>query len=116
MPATDQTSARTVAVEHARYPDEQRGTALVRVSNGAPGVVPRYRLPPDDDDRGTTRQGGIGPSVRAMRKPDCPRWKFAAGAMTLVTAFAAVAACGSDADSVAPPAAGPHSTHSGGSS
>lgn len=37
--------------------------------------------------------------------------------MTLVTAFAAVAACGSDADdSAAPPAAGPHSVHAGGSS
>ena len=37
--------------------------------------------------------------------------------MTLVTAFAAVAACGSDADnSAAPPAAGPHSAHAGGSS
>jgi hypothetical protein len=37
--------------------------------------------------------------------------------MTLVTAFAAVAACGSDADNgAAPPAAGPHSMHTGASS
>ncbi|MDP9793743.1 hypothetical protein J2S43_002255 [Catenuloplanes nepalensis] len=52
-----------------------------------------------------------------MRNSDSPRWKFAAGAMTLVTALAAVAACGSDADDgAAPPAAGPHSGHAGASS
>ncbi|MFB9318243.1 monooxygenase [Cryptosporangium minutisporangium] len=52
-----------------------------------------------------------------MRTPDSPRWKFGAATMTLVAAFAAVTACGSDADnSASPPAAGPHSAHSGGSS
>ena len=52
-----------------------------------------------------------------MRKPDGPLWKSGAGAMTLVTAFAVVAACGSDADNrAAPAAAGPHSAHAGGSS
>ncbi|WP_433302156.1 monooxygenase [Actinoplanes sp. CA-030573] len=51
-----------------------------------------------------------------MTKPEGPLWKFGAGAMTLVTAFA-VAACGSDADNrAAPTAAGPHGAHAGGSS
>ncbi|MEV4282250.1 monooxygenase [Actinoplanes xinjiangensis] len=51
-----------------------------------------------------------------MTKPDRPLWKFRAGTMALVTAFA-VAACGSDADnSAAPSTAGPHSAHAGGSS
>src|SRR4051812_12455423 len=79
-------------------------------------VVPRYHLPPDDDNRGTTKRDGIRPSVRAMRRSDSPRWKFMAGAMTLVTALATVAACGSDADHGAKsPAAGPHSMHVGAS-
>ncbi|MET8150167.1 monooxygenase [Actinoplanes sp. NPDC049668] len=52
-----------------------------------------------------------------MTKPDGPLWKFGAGTMALVTAFAVVAACGSDADdSAAPAASGPHSAHAGGSS
>jgi hypothetical protein len=57
------------------------------------------------------------PSVQAMTKPDGPLWKFGAATMALATAFAVVAACGSDADnSAAPAAAGSHSAHAGGSS
>jgi len=49
--------------------------------------------------------------------PSGSRWKFGAATMALATAFAVVAACGSDADnSVAPAAAGSHSAHAGGSS
>ena len=52
-----------------------------------------------------------------MTKPGGPLWKFGAATIALTTAFAVVAACGSDADnSAAPPAAGPHSAHAGGSS
>jgi hypothetical protein len=52
-----------------------------------------------------------------MTKLDDPRWKFAAATMALATAFAALAACDSDADNrSAPAAAGSHSAHAGGSS
>jgi hypothetical protein len=52
-----------------------------------------------------------------MKKPDSPLWRFGASATALVTAFAVVAACGSDADDSDPPAAaGSHSAHAGGSS
>jgi hypothetical protein len=51
-----------------------------------------------------------------MTKPDSPLWRFGAATIALATAFAVVAACGSDADkSAAPAAAGSHSAHAGGS-
>jgi len=49
--------------------------------------------------------------------PSGSRWKFGAATMALATAFAVVAACGSDADnSAAPAAVGSHGAHAGGSS
>jgi len=52
-----------------------------------------------------------------MRKPDSPLWKFGAATVTLATALAVLAACGSDTDnSAAPAASGPHSAHPGQSS
>jgi hypothetical protein len=48
--------------------------------------------------------------------PSGSRWKFGAATMALATTFAVVAACGSDAKSAAPAAAGSHSVHAGGSS
>ncbi|MFI5839267.1 monooxygenase [Catenuloplanes sp. NPDC051500] len=51
-----------------------------------------------------------------MTKPDSPLRRIGAGAMALA-AFTVVAACGSNADTGAPPAApGPHSAHTGVSS
>ncbi|MEU4219748.1 monooxygenase [Actinoplanes sp. NPDC026623] len=52
-----------------------------------------------------------------MRKPDRPLRRFWAATMALATACTVVAACGSDADnSATPAAAGSHSAHSGRSS
>src|SRR5687767_9616566 len=51
-----------------------------------------------------------------MKTPDSPLWRLGAATMALATAFAVVAACKSDADKgAAPAAAGSHSAHAGGS-
>ena len=52
-----------------------------------------------------------------MKKPESPLRRLGAATIALATAFAVLTACGSDADkSAAPPAAGSHNAHAGGSS